>query len=77
MGKFHEKRHEEHVRMIPTLKGVVGMLRNPEGTMSIYDIEDGLRDIEHPRKRYSRSTSANRIPPRSAVACRSAEVPAL
>ncbi len=49
MGKFHEKRHEEHLRMIPTLKGVVGMLRNPEGTMSIYDIEDGLRDIEATR----------------------------
>ncbi len=32
MGKFHDERHEEHMRLIPTLEGVVGMLRNPEGT---------------------------------------------
>ena len=31
---------------VQTLRGVIGMLRNPEGTESVFDIEDGLRDIE-------------------------------
>lgn len=29
-----------------TLKGVIGMLRNPEHTQSVFDIEDGLRGTE-------------------------------
>ena len=29
-----------------TLQGVVGMLRNPEGTEAVFDIEEGLRDLE-------------------------------
>ncbi|MCR9245054.1 MAG: Coq4 family protein [bacterium] len=31
---------------VRTLRGVIGMLRNPEGTESVFDIEDGLKDIE-------------------------------
>ena len=36
---------KDQVHYLTTLKGVVGMLRNPEGTESVFDIEDGLRDI--------------------------------
>ena len=38
--------HKEQVHYLTTLRGVIGMLRNPEGTMSIYDIENGLLDLE-------------------------------
>lgn len=36
--------HEDHVHYLTTLRGVIGMLRNPEGTESVFDIEDGLKD---------------------------------
>ena len=36
--------HEDHVHYLTTLRGVLGMLRNPEGTESVFDIEDGLKD---------------------------------
>lgn len=39
----------EHVHYLTTLRGVIGMLRNPEGTQSVFDIEDGLRDIRATR----------------------------
>ena len=43
-GKNHS--HKSHINYITTLKGVVGMLRSPESTESVFDIEDGLRNIE-------------------------------
>jgi ubiquinone biosynthesis protein Coq4 len=46
MGKLHEKHHKEQLHLIPLLKGVVGMLRDPGHTESVFDIEDGLRDLE-------------------------------
>ncbi|MEM7199208.1 MAG: Coq4 family protein [Planctomycetota bacterium] len=45
-GKTQSESHSSHVHYFTTLKGVVGMLRNPEHTESVFDIEDGLRDIE-------------------------------
>ncbi|MEO0651464.1 MAG: hypothetical protein AAFZ65_12385, partial [Planctomycetota bacterium] len=38
--------HKHHVHLLTTMKGVVGMLRDPHHTESVFDIEDGLRDIE-------------------------------
>ena len=38
--------HSHHVHFLRTMKGVVGMLRDPHHTESVFDIEDGLRDIE-------------------------------
>jgi ubiquinone biosynthesis protein COQ4 len=39
-----EVRHQRHqIHYLRTLSGVVGMIRNPEGTDSVFDIEDGLR----------------------------------
>lgn len=38
------------IRWFTTLKGVLGMLRNPEHTESVFDIEDGLRDGEAYRR---------------------------
>jgi ubiquinone biosynthesis protein Coq4 len=38
--------HKNQVHFVATLKGVVGMLRDPTHTESVFDIEDGLRDIE-------------------------------
>lgn len=40
-----ERRHN-HIRYFRTLHGVIGMLRDPESTESVFDIEDGLRDLE-------------------------------
>jgi ubiquinone biosynthesis protein Coq4 len=39
----------EHIQYLTTLRGVLGMLRNPEGTESVFDIEDGLRGIRATR----------------------------
>ena len=38
--------HKSYIKYFRTLKGVVGMLRDPEHTESVFDIEDGLRNIE-------------------------------
>jgi ubiquinone biosynthesis protein COQ4 len=38
--------HAHHIRYLRTLKGVVGMLRDPHHTESVFDIEDGLKDIK-------------------------------
>lgn len=38
-------RHDNQLHLFQTLKGVVGMLRDPEHTESVFDIEDGLRDV--------------------------------
>ena len=45
---FRRKHHDHsgHVHYLTTLKGVVGMLRDPYHTESVFDIEDGLRDID-------------------------------
>lgn len=45
-GKKQNDSHRSHIHYFTTLKGVVGMLRNPEHTDSVFDIEDGLRHIE-------------------------------
>lgn len=45
MFNLHAKHHRDHLHLFPTLKGVIGMLRNPEHTESVFDIEDGLRDL--------------------------------
>lgn len=37
--------HKDQIHYLTTLRGVIGMLRNPEGTESVFDIEDGLKDI--------------------------------
>ncbi len=37
--------HKDQIHYLTTLRGVLGMLRNPEGTESVFDIEDGLKDI--------------------------------
>ena len=39
-------KHNNNLHYLTTLKGVIGMLRKPEGVESVFDIEDGLRDIE-------------------------------
>ena len=39
-------RTRSRIHYFTTLKGVVGMLRDPKHTESVFDIEDGLRDIE-------------------------------
>lgn len=38
-------RHDNQLHLFQKLKGVVGMLRDPEHTESVFDIEDGLRDV--------------------------------
>ncbi len=43
-GKKHS--HRSHIHYLSTLKGVVGMLRSPESTESVFDIEDGLRHVK-------------------------------
>ena len=40
------KSHSSNVHFLTTLKGITGMLRNPDGVESVFDIEDGLHDIE-------------------------------
>lgn len=40
-----DNHHKDQVHYLTTLRGVIGMLRNPEGTESVFDIEDGLKDI--------------------------------
>lgn len=41
-------RHDHHhqIHYLETLKGIATMLRDPGATQSVFDIEDGLRDIE-------------------------------
>ncbi len=39
-------RHGSQLHLFTMLKGVVGMLRDPKHTESVFDIEDGLRDLE-------------------------------
>lgn len=38
------------IRWMQTMRGVIGMLRDPEHTESVFDIEDGLRGIEAYRR---------------------------
>ncbi len=44
--KKKSRSHAHQVHYFRTLKGVVGMLRDPHDTASVFDIEDGLKDIE-------------------------------
>ncbi|MFK7741516.1 MAG: Coq4 family protein [Planctomycetota bacterium] len=44
-GSPNSHEHQrDHIHYITTLRGVLGMLRNPEGTEAVFDIEDGLKD---------------------------------
>ena len=38
-----EFQHRHQINYLRTLSGVVGMIRNPEATDSVFDIEDGLK----------------------------------
>ncbi len=38
--------HRSQIHYFRTLKGVVGMLRDPHSTDSVFDIEDGLQHVE-------------------------------
>jgi ubiquinone biosynthesis protein Coq4 len=46
---LRRKQSHDHIYYLTTLRGVIGMLRNPEGTESVFDIEDGLRGIRATR----------------------------
>jgi ubiquinone biosynthesis protein Coq4 len=46
---LRRRQSHDHVQYLTTLRGVIGMLRNPEGTESVFDIEDGLRGIRATR----------------------------
>lgn len=46
---FGKHRRHGHIHYFTMLKGVVGMLRDPEHTESVFDIEDGLAHIEATR----------------------------
>ena len=39
-------RQKSHIHYVTFLKGALGLLTNPEHTESVFDIEDGLRDVE-------------------------------
>lgn len=41
-----KERKHNHIHYYRTLHGVIGMLRNPENTESVFDIEEGLRHLE-------------------------------
>jgi ubiquinone biosynthesis protein Coq4 len=43
---FGKRKRHGHIAYFTTLKGVIGMLRDPEHTESVFDIEDGLANIE-------------------------------
>ena len=43
---FGKRKKHNHIDYFSTLKGVVGMLRNPEHTESVFDIEDGLKPLK-------------------------------
>lgn len=44
--KKKSRSHSNQVHYLRTLKGVVGMLRDPHHTESVFDIEDGLKNIK-------------------------------
>ena len=44
-GGGDREHHKDQIHYLTTLRGMIGMLRNPEGTESVFDIEDGLKDI--------------------------------
>lgn len=41
--------HRNQIHYLETLKGILTLARNPQATESVFDIEDGLRDIEATR----------------------------
>ena len=41
--------HKSHFHYLSTVKGALGMLRNPEGTQAVFDIEDGMRHLDATR----------------------------
>ncbi len=61
MSKLHDERHKDQLHLIPVLKGVVGMLRDPGHTASVFDIEDGLRDLEAYRLTEEHAKSAPEV----------------
>jgi ubiquinone biosynthesis protein COQ4 len=46
MRKFYGLRSQLNIDFLSTLKGALTLLRNPEKTESVYDIEDGLRNTK-------------------------------
>lgn len=48
-GGGDREHHKDQIHYLTTLRGMIGMLRNPEGTESVFDIEDGLKDIRAAR----------------------------
>ena len=53
--------HKDQVHYLTTLRGVIGMLRNPEGTESVFDIEDGLKDTRAADGVVARVTRAPKV----------------
>ena len=44
---FKNRRHHKgHLHYVTLLKGAIGMLRDPDHTESVFNIEDGMRDHE-------------------------------
>lgn len=44
------RQHHTHATYVTALKGALGMIRDPEHTESVFDIEDGLRHTEATRE---------------------------
>ena len=42
----NRRHHKSHLHYLTLLKGAIGMLRDPDHTESVFDIEDGMRDHE-------------------------------
>lgn len=57
------RNHKRHIQYIPTIKGAVGTLVNPEHTQSVFDIEDGLRyhEATRPAVEYVRDVAATGV----------------
>jgi len=49
MGSPNKHSHRNQIHYLETLKGILTMARDPERTESVFDIEDGLRDIDATR----------------------------
>ncbi|MEL7472663.1 MAG: Coq4 family protein, partial [Planctomycetota bacterium] len=45
--------HHKHADYLTTLRGAVGMLRDPERTESVFDIEDGLRHTDATKEAFA------------------------
>ena len=61
--RFVEKhrKHHTHPNYLATLRGAMGMLRDPEHTESVFDIEDGLRHIQATREAFDFTAQDPRV----------------